>query len=951
MSLTDVPLVVELFLLTPPLLLLARLGGYLGVALVRRVVPAKLAFNVAAFTLEAGVAVAIVQHVGGAGLLSLRGWGATYAAVLTGTVVLAVAVALAIALAQRPLTPRQFAWMLLPALLNGMLGATLGLLCVALVRVSGAYSVPLLLVGGVLVLAYRRLSRLVSEHKDLAQLYELTRQVSTALGGPGLDAAVLGRIRSLMRAELAVCWITADGETGAESVVSGEDGAATLPEPLDGPDAVRRRVLSGESLLVGRRGRDSELRADLATRGVTELVAVPLRVGGQVVGSLEVLDRQGERSHFGPADRTLLQTLAVHAGVALENARLVARLRHDAEHDPLTGLPNRRAFLDRVDAAVAAAPPAVHSAPNRAGPARGRGLVAVLCLDLQSFKDVNDTLGRAAGDQLLVEVAHRLARAAPEPRCAARLSSDELAVLVHVADLPAARAAAEALQATLATPVIVDGLDIGLGAVVGIAVHPEHGTDAVTLLQRADVAMYAAKRTSRGVLTYSPSMDAPSVRRIGLVAELRRALELEELVVWYQPQVRLDRSELVGLEALVRWQHPEHGLVPPDEFIPVAEHTGLIAPLTSFVLRRALRDLRIWRDAGHAFGMSVNISPRSLLDPGLVDEVGAELAAAGVPPSLLTLEITESGVMNDPDRAVPVLEALRDMGVRLSVDDFGIGHSSLTYLRRLPVAELKIDRSFVSSMVHDAGDRAIVRLVITLAAELDLSVVAEGVESEETRRELQALHCPTIQGYLLSRPLPRAGMDAWLTRRTVAEPSGAAGRPRRLRVVSGDRPTGEHPAALSSRPQPRVPCILSPCLAPIAQTAERLHGKEKVYGSIPYWGSTAALAGLVGGVAQMAEQAAHNRCVAGSSPATATNGRSDRSGPVGTLRAQYRYRLAREGTPWPANRCPPEDHVGLHGVQGAQLHHQEEPPQRPGPAGAREVLPALPLHRPHRETR
>jgi diguanylate cyclase (GGDEF)-like protein len=765
-SMSELPMVVGLFLLPAGWVLVVRLAAYAVVAAVRRVALEKTVFNLLMFATEVGVAAAILEFLSAHNPLSPVGWAAAYIAVLAAALVGAIAVVLAIAVVQPPLVLREQLSMVRSTVLNAVFMTTLGLLVLVLVATSPWTGLGLLVLAAVLVVAYRRFGRLVSEHKDLGELYELTREVSTSVRGDGFDQDVLERVRRLMRAEVAQLWL-ADGEQ-----LMAKPADAEPEQRQAAADLVRQRVLRGESVLAGPRSRESALRGALADRGARELVAVPLRVGGEVAGSLEVLDRQGERSRFLAADQALLETLAVHTGVALENMRLVDRLRHEAAHDPLTGLPNRRAFVERLDAALTGDQP-----PD--------ALLAVLVLDLQSFKDVNDALGRAAGDRLLVEVASRIRSAVNDPATAARLSSDELGVFTPVPDLSAARSEAIRLQSVLASPIHVGGMDLRVGAVIGIAVYPEHGTDAVTLVQRADVAMYAAKRAPRGVLAYVPSMDAPSVRRFGLVSELRRTLEVGGLAVWYQPQVRLDRSELVGLEALVRWPHPEHGLIPPDEFIPVAEHTGLIGPLTSFVLSTALRDLRQWRARGHEFGMSVNISVRSLLDSGFVEEVRASLVAAGVPAPLLTLEITESEVMSDPARAVPVLETLREMGVRLSVDDFGIGHSSLTYLRRLPVSEVKIDRSFVRAMVDDPSDLAIVRAVVDLSEPLGLAVVAEGVESEETRQQLAEVGCGIIQGFLLSRPLPRPEMERWLARRTVAMSAGTPGPARWLRVLSG----------------------------------------------------------------------------------------------------------------------------------------------------------------------
>ncbi|RJK93429.1 putative bifunctional diguanylate cyclase/phosphodiesterase [Vallicoccus soli] len=769
--LTELVLVVGFFLVPPWVLLVAGVLAMAGLALVRRGSVDKALLNAALLAAEVSVGVVIFNAV--AGSLPARAewgeaerlWGAAYLALVVVVLGAFAVVSLVVRLVQPPLALRQVVQASVPALVTGLFSGTLGLLVVLLISASPWSTVGLVLVVGVLVVAYRSYGRRLQEHKDLAELYQLTREVSTTFAQQGvLDPALLERVRHLLRAEVCQLWIA----DGGLLVVTAADRAPQ--HGTGGKDEVRRLVMEGQSVLTDTRSPSAALRAALAARRVREVLAVPLRVQGEVVGSLEVLDRQGERFHFVEGDRALLETLAVHLGVAQENTRLVGRLRHEAYHDPLTGLPNRRAFVERLDAALQ-------------GVGRDE-LLAVLVLDLQAFKDVNDTLGRAAGDALLVEVAHRVRESAPDPEAVARLSSDEIGLFTGVPDLEAAQAAAARMQAQLGTPVRIAGVEVEVGAVVGIAVHPDHGDDATTLLQRADAAMYAAKRTSRGVLAYLPVMEASSPRRLRLVTELRRAVEAGDLRVHYQPQVRLAGSELSGLEALVRWQHPEHGIVPPDEFIPVAEHTGVIGPLTQFVLQTALADLRDWGRRGHHFGMSVNISVRSLLDPGFVEEVGHALAASGVPAERLTLEITESSVMSDPERAVPVLERLRDMGVRLSVDDFGIGHSSLTYLRRLPVTEVKIDRSFVSTMVHSPEDLAIVRAVIDLSEPLGLTVVAEGVESEETRLELTRLGCGVIQGYLLSRPLAKVDLDRWLERRTVAGRPGS-GPDRPLRVVSG----------------------------------------------------------------------------------------------------------------------------------------------------------------------
>jgi EAL domain-containing protein (putative c-di-GMP-specific phosphodiesterase class I) len=298
---------------------------------------------------------------------------------------------------------------------------------------------------------------------------------------------------------------------------------------------------------------------------------------------------------------------------------------------------------------------------------------------------------------------------------------------------------------------------------VGVAIWPDHGDDATVLLQRADVAMYAAKESQRGVDVYDPEKDTYSLERLALVGELRTAIERGDLAVHYQPKADVATGRLLGMEALVRWHHPRHGNVPPEEIIAIAEQTGLIRPLTLWVLNQALRQCRQWRRDGRPFDVAVNLSIRNILDTELPADVLRLLTDLGLPASSLTFEITETAIMNDPVRTVAVLGRLRSMGVRLAIDDFGTGYSSFSHLRRLPVDEIKIDKSFVQHLATDQSDLVIVRSIVDLGRNLGLRVVAEGVEDEAAWRELAMLGCDVIQGYILTRPLAPAQLDAWLT--------------------------------------------------------------------------------------------------------------------------------------------------------------------------------------------
>jgi diguanylate cyclase (GGDEF)-like protein len=441
--------------------------------------------------------------------------------------------------------------------------------------------------------------------------------------------------------------------------------------------------------------------------------------------------------------------------------RLVAgasrKLRRQAEenerlalHDHLTGLPNRSLFLDRVEHAI--------SSTSRTGSG-----VAVLLMDLDRFKEVNDTLGHHCGDLMLKELARRLSAVVRPTDTVARLGGDEFALLVPNLTQPDAGVLlAERISRALQDPFVIDGLPLEAEASVGIALYPAHGDDVETLLQRADVAMYVAKETKTHYAVYDADVDNYRPERLMLVGELRRAIENHELVLHYQPKATLADGTVRGVEALVRWQHPERGLVQPDVFIPVAEHTGLIRPLTLFVVEEALKQCRTWREQGFELTVAVNVAMRNILDEDFPNALERMLERYGLDPAVLELELTETSVLADPPRAKQILQRLRDTGVSLAVDDFGTGYASLAYLSELPVDEIKIDRSFVMAMDRDEQHARIVRSTIDLGRNLCLGVVAEGVESAEVWDRLVELGCDSAQGYFLARPLPADELTIWL---------------------------------------------------------------------------------------------------------------------------------------------------------------------------------------------
>jgi diguanylate cyclase (GGDEF)-like protein len=441
-----------------------------------------------------------------------------------------------------------------------------------------------------------------------------------------------------------------------------------------------------------------------------------------------------------------------------ELAQRQAENEYQAQHDALTGLPNRALFLRTLYGSVD-------------GMASGERL-AVMIMDLDHFKEINDTLGHHFGDELLKEIGPRLSTALREGDVIARLGGDEFGVLLpDVGDDATAVHVAERLLAKLEEPLSVEGLALDVAGSIGIAVYPTHSPDVETILRRADVAMYAAKEAGSGFEIYSPTFDRHSPHRLTLASQVRKAIENHEFTLHYQPQVRLTDHTMKGVEALIRWEHPERGLVMPDDFIPLVERTVLLRPLTTYVLEEALKQWHLWARRGFEMTVAVNVSARSLLDVTLSTTVDDMLRRWDVPPHALTLELTESFLMAESGRSLGVLSALSEVGVRWSIDDFGTGYSSLSHLKRLPIGEIKIDRTFVKNMADDANDAMIVGATIDLGRNLGLQVIAEGVEDPATAETLRIMGCELAQGYTFSRPVPARDIARILEREQVASAS------------------------------------------------------------------------------------------------------------------------------------------------------------------------------------
>ncbi|MBI3812035.1 MAG: EAL domain-containing protein [Nitrospirae bacterium] len=498
-------------------------------------------------------------------------------------------------------------------------------------------------------------------------------------------------------------------------------------------------------------------------------LGVPIFKETKVVGMIGVANRPGG---YTSDEQDKIEILTQAAGVLYDSYRRMQReavleaeykqaeetIRRLAYYDPLTGLPNRILLHDHLQQAILAGQ-------------RENKPVALLLIDLDRFKETNDTLGHQRGDVLLQQVGSRLQGALRPSDIVARLGGDEFAVVFPLAGSGDAALVADKILKALEPPFTIEGLLVIVEASIGLALYPDHGANTESLMQRADVAMYTAKQSGSGYVIYDAKIDQYSPRRLALMAELRQAIVDDQLCLHYQPKIDLQTGRVVGTEALARWKHAEYGFIPPDQFIPPAERTGLIKPFTLWVFKTALHQCMAWHQAVSELPVSINLSTRNLHDPKLPDQLAELLQACGGRPDQVELEITESAIMADPARAMEVIKHLRAMGMGFSIDDFGAGYSSLTYLKKLPVNAIKIDKSFVINMTHDENDAVIVRSIIDLGHNLGLKVIAEGVENKEAYRRLVDLGCDAAQGYYMCRPISADEFTRWLLESPFIPPS------------------------------------------------------------------------------------------------------------------------------------------------------------------------------------
>ncbi len=458
---------------------------------------------------------------------------------------------------------------------------------------------------------------------------------------------------------------------------------------------------------------------------------------GQHVGSLLVYEASA---------LILDQTVELHS----LTTSLEQRVMHETTHDNLTNLPNRLLLHDRIEQAINTA-------------SRHKYTIGLAIIDLDRFKEINDTLGHFAGDRLLKQVAMRLLGVVRKDETLARMGGDEFAILMtQVNDTNSPLSFYQRIRRAMDTPFTVENITLDVQASMGVSLYPQHGNDVDTLIQRAEVAMYAAKQQkNNGYAIYTSKLDRYSPKRLTLISELKQAIQNDELVLYYQPKVDLKNKKISKAEALVRWKHPTHGLLQPDEFINLAERTGLIIELSHWVLKTSIQQILHWQQKGLSINVAVNLSPSSLLSPELPEIITGILSSHNLRGSMLTVELTETSIIKDPELAYEILNRLKALGVDISIDDFGTGYSSLAQLRKLPVSEMKIDRSFVMDMLENKDDEIIVKSIIDLAHNLGLSVVAEGVETLGCARKLEQMDCDLLQGYYFSRPIPADKFEEW----------------------------------------------------------------------------------------------------------------------------------------------------------------------------------------------
>jgi diguanylate cyclase (GGDEF)-like protein len=748
LTFSELILTIGLIFADPVSLVIGRVvGGVVGIAIVRRPPPVKAVFNAGLFSLEVGVALTLYYWVlGTANPVDPHGWLAAVVAVSATHLVTWACVSTVMRLAGAPVTVRSALTVLSVAGSAAIAECAVALGAAAVLWRDGRAWILLLGIGtafGYFFISYLRIKQ---RHQALARLNAFTNSLEDRQSASELcDQIVLGLGELLGAQRVALCLSSAEGpiyelndgelvhRNGPQSVLELEfEAAAPLMEPA--PPALLRTKL------------------DPRLRTWTQRIAVRLpNSTGFVLADGRLSDARG----FDQEDVQLLETATGHAASAIHNAQLVNELREEATfrarqalHDDVTDLPNSRGLAETLQRPLAAG-----------------SRLAVLTIRIDSLREVNETLGRAMGDELLQQAAARLGPLTEDGWCA-KTATDEFTVVVRGGN-DEATATAEQIIAAFEAPVHCAGVALAITVGIGIVLAPDHGRETEILLRRASLAASRSRVEGTKVTTWAADRDPYDPQRLAIAADLRDAIPAGELQVHFQPQVDIDSGLVTGAEALVRWRHPRLGELRPDQFIAAAEYTGAIDALTEFVLSVAARTCATWREQGWDLDVSVNLSARNLANAAFADLVEGILDDTGLDPAALTLELTESSIMTEAEGAMRTLTAIHGLGVSLSIDDFGTGYSSLAHLRKLPVSEIKIDKSFVFDLMTSHSDEAIVRSMIDLGHHLGLTVVIEGVETVEVRRRLAEMGADRIQGYLLSRPMPVAAFEQWIADRPV----------------------------------------------------------------------------------------------------------------------------------------------------------------------------------------
>jgi diguanylate cyclase (GGDEF)-like protein len=760
-SLRSIALVFGLFVLSPPVLLAAYVVGAAAVIVVRdRLSGVKLVFNVALFLVEGAVAIAVFLALAGSGTAhDPTTWVAAIAAAVAIDVLGGLLVTAAISLRLGHLDAEGTGWLVVFGAVTAAANACFALVAVILYSVAPASVMLLGAIGVAMFGAYRAFVSLRQRHSELEVLREYTTALGRTAAFEDVALAALREARERLQAERAEIWfLSAEADRDGVRIALDGDDAHHLDTNFRIPitDTLWGRLVSSPAaVVIPHNSRDAADRELLEQYRCDDLVAAQLLAEHGMAGVVLLRDRLGDVGTFDAADGRLLSALGRYTSIALENGRLVdalqaeaARREHQALHDQLTDLPNRRYLIERESELLP--------------PTETTSIAAMLLVDLDGLKEINDTFGHASGDAVLVEVAARLREVVDNEVTLVRLGGDEFALLLPGVATGDAVDYASRIRAAVIRPHVVNRVTVQLDTNAGIAMYPEHGTDVSTLLRCADVAMWQARDQRAASCVYRAEQDSHTPERLALAADLRAALAEGSLALGYQPIKALGLNRIVNVEVLSRWEHPTRGLLPPPVYIEVAEQSDLIRELTSYVLQHALEQRRDWVTRGLDLTVSVNVSVHDLNREGFAAEVAHLLAETATPRGRLVLELTETQALHHPERIAPVLAELRTHGVVVAIDDFGTGYSSLTSLRSLPVDEIKIDKSFVSTMTSNEHDNAIVRSIIELARRLNLDIVAEGVEDQETERQLHDLGCHHVQGYVLTKALAAPELEAWI---------------------------------------------------------------------------------------------------------------------------------------------------------------------------------------------